>query len=59
MMNLAEHRNKNARLADFPPWVALVGQGTVPNKDGSFQRTARFRASIIRPAESCSSGMSS
>jgi type IV secretion system protein VirB4 len=26
MMNLAEYRNKNARLADFLPWVALVGQ---------------------------------
>ncbi|ALA17749.1 MULTISPECIES: conjugal transfer protein TrbE [unclassified Chelatococcus] len=43
MMNLAEYRNRNARLADFLPWVALVGQGIVLNKDGSFQRTARFR----------------
>jgi type IV secretion system protein VirB4 len=43
MMNLAEYRNRNARLADFLPWVALVGQGIVLNKDGNFQRTARFR----------------
>ncbi|QFT95050.1 Type IV secretion system protein virB4 [Roseovarius sp. THAF9] len=43
MMNLAEYRNRNTRLADYLPWVALVGQGTVLNKDGSFQRTARFR----------------
>ena len=43
MMNLAEYRNKNTRLADFLPWVALVGAGIVLNKDGSFQRTARFR----------------
>lgn len=43
MMNLAEYRNKQARLADFLPWVALVGAGMVLNKDGSFQRTARFR----------------
>lgn len=43
MMNLAEYRNKSARLADFLPWVALVGFGVVLNKDGSFQRTARFR----------------
>ncbi|NTJ06921.1 conjugal transfer protein TrbE [Rhizobium lusitanum] len=43
MMNLAEYRNRNARLADFLPWVALVGAGIVLNKDGSFQRTARFR----------------
>ncbi|OLP58901.1 conjugal transfer protein TrbE [Xaviernesmea oryzae] len=43
MMNLAEYHNRNARLADFLPWVALVGAGIVLNKDGSFQRTARFR----------------
>ena len=43
MMNLAEYRNKNSRLADFLPWAALVGTGVVLNKDGSFQRTARFR----------------
>ncbi|PVA08667.1 conjugal transfer protein TrbE [Pelagivirga sediminicola] len=43
MMNLAEYRNRNTRLADYLPWVALAGQGIVLNKDGSFQRTARFR----------------
>ncbi|MGE3371557.1 MAG: conjugal transfer protein TrbE [Rhizobiaceae bacterium] len=43
MMNLAEYRNRNSRLADFLPWVALVGAGIVLNKDGSFQRTAEFR----------------
>ncbi|MFS8037390.1 conjugal transfer protein TrbE [Xanthobacter sp. AM11] len=43
MMNLAEYRNRNSRLADFLPWVALVGAGIVLNKDGSFQRTAQFR----------------
>jgi hypothetical protein len=43
MMNLAEYRNSNTRLADFLPWAALVGAGVVLNKDGSFQRTARFR----------------
>jgi len=43
MMNLAEYRRTATRLADFLPWVALVGSGVVLNKDGSFQRTARFR----------------
>jgi hypothetical protein len=43
MMNLAEYRNRNSRLADFLPWVALIGSGLVLNKDGSFQRSARFR----------------
>jgi type IV secretion system protein VirB4 len=43
MLNLAEYRNKNAGLADFLPWAALVGPGVVLNKDGSFQRSAKFR----------------
>ncbi len=32
-----------SRLADFLPWAALVAPGAVLNKDGSFQRTAKFR----------------
>jgi type IV secretion system protein VirB4 len=43
MMNLAEYRSKSAGLADFLPWAALVADGVVLNKDGSFQRSARFR----------------
>lgn len=43
MMNLAEYRTKAACLADFLPWAALVAKGMVLNKDGSLQRTARFR----------------
>lgn len=43
MMNLAEYRRTATRLADFLPWAALVGEAVVLNKDGSFQRTARFR----------------
>ncbi|HEY4201572.1 MAG TPA: conjugal transfer protein TrbE [Devosiaceae bacterium] len=43
MMNLAEYRRTASRLADFLPWVALVADGVVLNKDGSFQRSAKFR----------------
>ncbi|MGY4505828.1 type IV secretion/conjugal transfer VirB4 family ATPase [Bradyrhizobium sp. GM24.11] len=43
MMNLAEYRHSSARLADFLPWAALVDEGIILNKDGSFQRTAQFR----------------
>ncbi|MDA9391621.1 conjugal transfer protein TrbE [Bradyrhizobium sp. CCBAU 45394] len=43
MLNLAEYRNHPHRLADFLPWAALVEKGVVLNKDGAFQRTARFR----------------
>jgi type IV secretion system protein TrbE len=43
MLNLAEYRKKPRMLADFLPWAALVAPGVILNKDGSFQRTARFR----------------
>ena len=43
MINLAEYRRTASRLADYLPWAALVGPGVVLNKDGSFQRSARFR----------------
>ncbi|VTZ50418.1 Conjugal transfer protein TrbE (fragment) [Methylocella tundrae] len=43
MMNLSEYRNHTTGLADFLPWAALVEKGVVLNKDGSFQRSARFR----------------
>ena len=43
MMNLGEYRRSISHLADFLPWAALVDEGIVLNKDGSFQRTARFR----------------
>src|SRR5262249_48206641 len=36
-------RRSNTRLADFLPWAALVDEGVILNKDGSFQRTAIFR----------------
>ena len=43
MMNLAEYRRRSQSLADYLPWAALVQKGVILNKDGSFQRTARFR----------------
>lgn len=43
MLNLAEYRQRPTLLADWLPWAALVAPGIVLNKDGSFQRTARFR----------------
>jgi type IV secretion/conjugal transfer VirB4 family ATPase len=52
MMYLAEYRRSNTRLSDFLPWAALVGEGVVLNKDGSFQRTARFRGPDLDSAVS-------
>ena len=43
MLNLAEYRKRPALLADWLPWAGLVAPGVVLNKDGAFQRTARFR----------------
>ena len=43
MFILAEYRRKSQSLADFLPWAALIAPGIVLNKDGSLQRTARFR----------------
>ena len=43
MLNLTEYRQRPALLADWLPWAGLVASGVVLNKDGSFQRTARFR----------------
>ncbi|GGB10678.1 conjugal transfer protein TrbE [Brucella endophytica] len=50
MMNLAEYRRTASRLADYLPWAALVGEGVVLNKDGSLQRTARFRGPDLESA---------
>ncbi|WP_017916819.1 conjugal transfer protein TrbE [Xanthomonas sp. SHU 308] len=43
MLNLTEYRQRPALLADWLPWAGLVAPGVVLNKDGAFQRTARFR----------------
>jgi type IV secretion/conjugal transfer VirB4 family ATPase len=50
MLKLAEYRNRADRLADHLPWAALVAPGIVLNKDGSFQRTFRFRGPDLESA---------
>ena len=50
MLNLAEYSRKPRQLADYLPWAALVAEGVVLNKDGSFQRTARFRGPDLESA---------
>ena len=43
MFRLAEYRARPSALSDYLPWAGLVAPGVVLNKDGSFQRSARFR----------------
>ena len=50
MLNLAEYRHHSDRLADHLPWAALVADGVILNKDGSFQRTLRFRGPDLESA---------
>jgi type IV secretion system protein VirB4 len=50
MLNLREYRRDGQTLADHLPWAALVAPGIVLNKDGSFQRTFRFRGPDLESA---------
>lgn len=50
MLNLREYRGKPQLLADFLPWAALIAPGIVLNKDGSLQRSARFRGPDLESA---------
>ena len=43
MLNLSEYRRNTFGLYDYMPWACLVAPGIVLNKDGSFQRTLRYR----------------
>lgn len=50
MLMLKEYRSRADRLADHLPWAALIAPGVVLNKDGSFQRTLRFRGPDLESA---------
>lgn len=50
MLKLVEYRTRVDRLADHLPWAALAAPGVILNKDGSFQRTFRFRGPDLESA---------
>jgi type IV secretion system protein VirB4 len=50
MLSLIEYRAHPDRLADLLPWGLLVGPGVVLNKDGSFQKSFRFRGPDLESA---------
>jgi len=43
MLSLREYRERPTQLADYLPWACICAPGIVLNKDGSFQRTVRYR----------------
>ena len=43
MFNIGEYRKRPDRLADYLPWAALIAPGVVLNKDGSYQKSIKFR----------------
>jgi len=43
MLNLSEYRARPASLADHLKWACLIAPGIILNKDGSLQRTLRYR----------------
>ncbi|WP_306253318.1 conjugal transfer protein TrbE [Parvularcula sp. IMCC14364] len=50
MLNLAEFQSRPKSLADYLPWGFLVAPGVVLNKDGSFQKTLRYRGPDLASA---------
>ena len=50
MLRLAEYRAKADRLTDHLPWAAMVSVGIILNKDGSFQRSFRYRGPDLESA---------
>ena len=50
MLNLAEFSRRPRSLADYMPWACLAGPGLVLNKDGSLQRTLRYRGPDLESA---------
>lgn len=43
MMNLKEYSEAPCLLSDYLPWACLPAPGVILNKDGSFQKTFRYR----------------
>lgn len=50
MLNLSPYKLTPSRFEDYLPWGFLVAPGVILNKDGSFQKSARFRGPDVRSA---------
>ena len=50
MLNLREYRDKPRLLSDYLPWACSPAPGIILNKDGSFQKTFRYRGPDLESA---------
>lgn len=50
MVKLADYRDTTPRLTEVLPWALLVAKGVILNKDGSLQRTLRYRGPDLESA---------
>ncbi|MEQ8750802.1 MAG: conjugal transfer protein TrbE, partial [Amphiplicatus sp.] len=50
MLNLREYREKPRLLSDYLPWACSPAPGIILNKDGSFQKTFRYRGPDLESA---------
>lgn len=50
MLKLSDYRDTTPRLTELLPWAALVAKGIILNKDGSFQRSLRYRGPDLESA---------
>jgi len=50
MLSLAPYSHKPSRFEDYLPWGFLAAPGVILNKDGSFQKSVRFRGPDVRSA---------
>lgn len=50
MLNLREYQEKPRLLADYLPWACSPAPGVILNKDGSFQKTFRYRGPDLESA---------
>lgn len=52
MINLREYQSRPRQLSDYLPWAALIAPGIILNKDGSLQRTLKYRGPDLESATS-------
>ena len=50
MMNLKEYSTQAKHLSDYLPWACSPAEGVILNKDGSFQKTYRYRGPDLESA---------